>query len=192
MIDLGQLTIVELGALICESLRAEGVPTTLSGGACAEIYSNKKYVTGDLDFVVNYFWPRYSQIIERVMSALGFEKKGRIFINKMVAYSVEFPPGPLSVGEDYQIQPVELELKTGLLSLLSPTDSAKDRLAGYFHGNDAQCLEQALMICQMNEVDMDNIRRWATNEGRPDRFKEFELRMSAKTEKTISKRTRRE
>jgi hypothetical protein len=62
--------------------------------------------------------------------------------------------------------------------ILSPTDSAKDRLTGYFYGNDAQCLEQAIMICQMNKVRMEDIRLWAKNEGNPDKFKEFERRIS--------------
>jgi hypothetical protein len=152
MEDLGKLTIVELAALICDSLRKEGLRAVLSGGACAEIYSNNKYVTGDLDFVVNYFWPENDKKIERVMAGLGFDKNGRIYINKSVAYSIEFPPGPLSIGEEYQIKPVELKVKTGNLLLLSSTDSAKDRLTGYFYGNDAQCLEQAVIICQMNRV----------------------------------------
>jgi len=141
MTDLSKLSIVELAALICESLKKEGLFATLSGGACAEIYSNNKYVTGDLDFVVNYFWPGNDKIIEQVMSSLGFEKKGRIFTNKSVSYSVEFPPGPVNIGEELQIRPAELKVKTGNLSLLSPTDSVKDRLTGYFYGNDAQCLQ---------------------------------------------------
>jgi hypothetical protein len=144
MTEISKLSIAELAALICESLRRKGLQTTLSGGACAEIYSNKKYVTGDLDFVVNYIWPGNDKIINKVMSELGFRKKGRIYLNvdESVSYSVEFPPGPLSIGEEYHIKPVELKLKNGTLSLLSPADSAKDRLTGYFYGNDAQCLEQ--------------------------------------------------
>ena len=74
---------------------------------------------------------------------------------------------------------MEIKLKTGILSLLSATDSAKDRLTGYFYGNDAQCLEQAVMICQMNKVAIDEIRKWAKKEGRPEKFKEFEQRLSA-------------
>lgn len=109
------------------------------------------------------------------MTSLGFEKKGRVFINKTVAYSVEFPPGLLTIGEEYQIKPVELKLKTGNLSLLSSTDSVKDRLTGYFYGDDAQCLEQAVLICQMNKVDMEEIRRWAKIENRPEKYKEFEM-----------------
>lgn len=119
MIDLTDLTITELAALICDSLKKAGLQATLSGGACAEIYSNNKYVTGDLDFVVNYIWPGNDKIIKQVMTTLGFEKNGRIYLNETVEYSVEFPPGPLSIGEEYKIKPVELKLKTGNLSLLS-------------------------------------------------------------------------
>lgn len=178
MTDVSKFSIVELAALVCESLRKEGLQATLSGGACAAIYSNNRYVTGDLDFVVNYVWPENDKIIERVMSGLGFKKSGRIFVNKSIAYSIEFPPGPLSIGEEYQVKPVELKVKTGNLSLLSPTDAIKDRLTGYFYGNDAQCLEQAVMICRMNKVKMNDIREWAKKEGRPDKFREFERRIT--------------
>lgn len=173
MKKLSELSIVELAAKICEDLKKEGLQATLSGGACAEIYSNSKYVTGDLDFVVNYFWPGNDEKIEKVMTSLGFKRSGRIFINKSIAYSVEFPPGPLSIGEEYQIKPVELKFETGNLVLLSPTDSVKDRLTGYFYGNDAQCLEQAVMICQMNNTDLKEIKRWAKKEDQPDKFNDF-------------------
>jgi hypothetical protein len=181
MIELSKLPIMELAAIICESLKKAGVKATLSGGACAEIYCKSKYVTGDLDFVVNYLWPQNDKIIATVMSTFGFKREGRIFINPIVSYSVEFPPGPLSIGEQYQIQPVEIALKNGNLLLLSPTDSAKDRLTSYLYGNDAQCLDQAVMICQLNDVDLDNIIEWAKHEGRPERFKEFLTKLSKST-----------
>jgi hypothetical protein len=180
MDDLGKLSIIELAALICETLKRAGLQVTLSGGACAEIYSNSKYVTGDLDFVTNYFWPENDKKIEQVMTSLGFKRSGRIYTNNTIAYTVEFPPGPLSIGEQYQIKPIELKLSNGNLSMLSPTDSVKDRLTGYFYGNDAQCLEQAVMICQMNKVEIDEIRDWAKKEDRPEKFKVFEKRFLGK------------
>lgn len=51
-------------------------------------------------------------------------------------------------------------------------------MIGYFYGNDAQCLEQAVMICQMNKVELEDIRKWAKKEGRLDKFKEFEDRFT--------------
>jgi hypothetical protein len=76
------------------------------------------------------------------------------------------------------IKPVEMKLNTGNLSLLSPTDSAKDRLTGYFYGNDNQCLEQAVMICQLNKVEMKNINEWAKHEGQTEKFNDFLKRLS--------------
>jgi hypothetical protein len=177
MHDISKLSIKELAALICECLSAEGVRATLSGGACAEIYSNSRYVTGDIDFVVNYVSPDNDKKTAMVMKRLGFEKSGRIYINQNVSYSVEFPPGPLGIGDEYHIQPVQIKLSTGNLLLLSATDSVKDRLAGYFYANDLQCLEQAIMICQMNDVDMADIHRWAKGEEKPEKLREFERKI---------------
>ena len=70
-----------------------------------------------------------------------------------------------------------MKLSTGNLLLLSATDSVKDRLAGYFYANDAQCLEQAAMICRMNDVDMGNIGKWAKSEGKTEKFEELERRL---------------
>jgi hypothetical protein len=124
--DLSELSIVELAAFICDSLKKEGLQATLSGGACAEIYSNNAYVTGDLDFVVNFIWPENDKIIQRVMSTLGFIKTGRIYINKTVAYSVEFPPGPLCIGEEYMIKPVEMKNINEWAKHEGQTDKFKD------------------------------------------------------------------
>lgn len=178
MKDLSRLSLVELAALICESFKKEGITATLSGGACVEIYSCNNYVTGDLDFIINFVWPENQKKIEQIMSEFGFNKKGRVYLNESIDYSVEFPPGPLGIGEEYGIQPVEMKVKTGTLSLLSPTDSVKDRLTGYFYGNDNQCLEQAIMICKMNNVDLENIRNWAKREDRPEKFNKFERILS--------------
>lgn len=46
MKDLAKLSIIELAAFISESLRKEGLEAILSGGACAEIYSNSSNVCG--------------------------------------------------------------------------------------------------------------------------------------------------
>jgi hypothetical protein len=145
----------------------------LTGGACAQIYSNDNYVTGDLDFVCDYLLIENEKIIDDVMTKLGFIKKGRMFFCDSIEYTVEFPPGPVGAGEEYITKFNILKLKTGNLALLSPTDSVKDRLVGYLYADDLSSLEQALLVCQMNDVDMDNIIKWSKSEGRPEKFKVF-------------------
>jgi hypothetical protein len=173
MTDLKSLSFEEIAALISAKLMEYNVPVVLSGGSCVQIYSRAKYVTGDLDFVSSGM-PGELQKIRKAMADLGFEDKGRIFKHKDISYTVEFPPGPLSVGNDYYIKPVEKELSTGKLKLLSPADSIKDRLAGYFYGNDIQCLEQALMIWEMNPVDLTDVKKWATVERSLKQYANFE------------------
>jgi len=46
---------------------------------------------------------------------------------------------------------------TGVIRIISPTDSVKDRLASYYHFKDRQGLEQAILIAKSNKIDIDNI-----------------------------------
>jgi hypothetical protein len=59
-----------------------------------------------------------------------------------------------------------MELSTGTLTLLSPTDCVKDRLAAFYHWNDRQCLEQALLVIESRKVDLREIRRWSRVENK--------------------------
>src|SRR5438067_13856408 len=87
----------ELAGLLCQTLRNAGITVTLSGGACVAIWSDGKYVSHDLDFIEEGPVPR--RRIRGVLSKLGFEEKGRHFIHPEVNFIVEFPTGPLMVGD---------------------------------------------------------------------------------------------
>lgn len=54
--------------------------------------------------------------------------------------------------------------------MLSPTDCVKDRLCGFFHWNDRQSLDQAIMVAQRKKVDMGEIERWAVKERMREQF----------------------
>lgn len=87
----------ELGAYICTKLEEQGIKTVLSGGACAEIYSHGKYTSDDID-LINRYNAKEAQIRE-VMLALGFKEHNRYYIHDDTAYFIEFPRGPLGVGD---------------------------------------------------------------------------------------------
>ena len=72
-------------------------------------------------------------------------------------FYVEFPPGPLSLGGELPAATNEIELPTGKLELLSPTDCVKDRLAAYYHWKDRQGLEQAALVAEEKDIDLDEI-----------------------------------
>jgi hypothetical protein len=112
------------------------------------------------------------------MQELGFEEQGRHFIHPDTDLFVEFPPGPLSVGEEPVKEVREIRLETGLLRLISPTDCVKDRLAAYYHWNDAQSLEQAVLVASSAEVDLGEVERWSKVEGKGNEFSRIRYRLA--------------
>lgn len=162
------MTQAELGAYLQSHLDAQGIDVVLSGGAVVAIYTSGKYVSRDLDLVNRYAATRKD--IRRAMEELGFREVGRRFEHAETEFFVEFPPGPLSIGEKHIIKIEQLHLDTGILRLISPTDCVKDRLAWYYHYGDKQCLEQAIMVAKDQQVDVQEIRNWSESEGKLEEF----------------------
>jgi hypothetical protein len=169
---IGEMSQPEIGAYIHTHLRNRGIDVVLSGGAAVGIYSAGKYVSQDLDLVRGY--AASLRAIAAAMGEIGFkEADGRYFKHPDTKHFVEFPPGPLTVGEEPVRQVDEIVLSTGTLRVISPTDCVKDRLAAYYHFGDRQALTQASMVASQNQVDIKEIRRWSKGEGQPGKFKEF-------------------
>jgi hypothetical protein len=165
------MTQVELGAYVQSYLSKKGIDVVLSGGAAVAIYTSGKYVSLDLD-LVNRYSVKHS-IISAAMQELGFTQKGRHFVHPDSEFIVEFPPGPLSIGEEFITNIEEIETDTGILRVISPTDCMKDRLAWYYHFGDMQCLSQATLLSIDHRIDMEEIRRWSEGEGKLDDFVEI-------------------
>jgi hypothetical protein len=168
MKSVGKMTQGELGAFIQSQLRDKEIEVILSGGAAVAIYSNNKYVSKDLDLVNIYGVNR--RRIRATMTAIGFYEEGRYFRHPQSQFFVEFPPGPLAIGEEPVKQIIEKKLSTGVLKVISPTDCVKDRLAAYYHWSDQQSLAQAILVAQRNKINLDEIRRWSLAEGKRDEF----------------------
>ena len=175
MKSIKRMTEVELAALVATRLRRAGIEVVLSGGTCVSIYSGRRYVSMDLDLVNVKFAGRRQ--IRESMAELGFNERGRSFAHPDAPYLVEFPPGPLAVGEEPVRRVDEMKVSTGLLKLLSPTDCVKDRLAWFFHCADRQCLEQAALVAEANDVDLREIRRWSASEGKLVEFERIRRRL---------------
>lgn len=125
----------------------------------------------DLDFVNAMFTKRNR--IKTVMESLGFHEKNRYFRHPDTALLVEFPPGPLGVGEEPVKQIDQLKTATGILRLISPTDCVKDRLSWYYHDADTECLRQAILVTKHNAIDLKEIERWSGVEGKAGLFKKI-------------------
>jgi hypothetical protein len=167
------MTLAELAAYVQTQLRLDGIDVVLSGGATVSFYSGNKYVSKDVD-LINVRFAKRSKV-KAAMENLGFQEKGRYFEHADSKFLVEFPDGPLSVGEEPVKEINEVDLATGMLRVISPTDCVKDRLCAYYFWNDQQGLAQAVLVTKSQTVDLDEIKRWSKVEGKS---KEFEIFIS--------------
>ncbi len=171
MKSIGKMTQGELAAYIDSHLRQKDINVVLSGGATVAVYSENKYVSKDLDFISRFL--KDDAAIRSAMSELGFEREGKYYFHEQTPYFVEFITGPPSVGDEPIGEIREIEMATGILRIISPTDSVKDRLASYYHWKDRQGLEQAVLVAKSNEVDLEEVKEWSRKEGKLAEFHEF-------------------
>lgn len=143
--------------------------TVLVGGACVTIYSDNHYLSYDLDFVTF----ETSSKIKKALSELGFMPKGKYFSRTDCPYFIEFVSPPIAVGDELVNKFQILDTPFGKIELLTPTDCVKDRLASFFHWNDRQALEQAILVFHDQKISLKEIQRWAKAENHLDKFKEF-------------------
>jgi hypothetical protein len=162
------ISLKDLAIYISDYLRKNGIDTVLSGGACVTIYTDNKYLSYDLDFVLQVYIDR--KRIKTVMEKIEFQEEGRSFKHKDTRYYIEFLSPPISVGGEPVKVISSIEEGNRILRLLSPTDCVKDRLAAFFHWDDRQSLDQAILVCRDKNVDLKEIERWSLNEGMKNKF----------------------
>ncbi len=156
--------------MVTVKLTEKGVDAILVGGACVSIYTGNRYVSSDLDFVST----ATIKEISSALSELGFERKSsRHFERKDCPFFLEFVSPPAAIGSE----PVKglnvIRTRRGRIFLLTPTDSVKDRLAAYYHWNDPQSLEQAVLLAEAQEIDFKEVKRWSKKEGHEEKYAVF-------------------
>jgi len=119
-----EMSVGEFGAYVAGHLKSSGVDVVLTGGSCVTIYSNNRYTSYDLDFVSDRGADKKK--IKLTLLSLGFYEKNRYFVHPQSKFFVEFPSGPLAVGDEPVREIVELEFATGRLRVLSPTDCVNE------------------------------------------------------------------
>ena len=173
MKNISEMSMEELAAYVCDILEKEGIETVLSGGCCVELYSKGRYTSDDIDLIDRYNGGHRK--IKEIMEKIGFKeyKMKRYFVHKDTSLFIEFPRGPLGVGDEPVKEVATRTTDTGTLKLLTPTDCIKDRLSAYYHWDDKQSLDQAIWVAQENDFDMNAIELWSEKEGIIDKFKDF-------------------
>lgn len=153
-----------------DALRRFGIRAVLSGGACASLHSGGIYQSQDADFVI--VGKCTVTELDDAMASVGFRREQSRYVRDGIRFFVEFPAGPLGIGQDFQITPVWRSMRGARMLTLSATDSCRDRLAAFYHWKDRQALTAAVAIALRHRVRMKRIREWS---GEEDSATEFDL-----------------
>ena len=163
MKDFSATSITELAAEVAEHLQNHGIEVVLVGGLAVEIYTENLYLTKDIDMVnTNYSAPK---AIHSAMAEIGFYKQGRVYVNDTTDITVEFPPGPLSVGDQLIKNTTHTQVANKRVPILTVEDVIKDRLAAYIHWQDRQSLIQATAILLKHQLTPDGFESFCQQEG---------------------------
>ena len=178
-IDWEKVTLRKFAELISAELNNNNIKAVLVGGACVSIYSRNKYQSQDLDYIS----PDSTEKISEALKKLGFTKKGnfRHFSNVNCPFYIEFPPGPIALGNEFPKKYNEL----ASITLLTPTDCVKDRLAAFYHWNDEQSLEQALLVARKQKVNLAAIKKWSQDENNKEKYNRFIYLLKKKKQPTV-------
>ena len=162
---------------VCSALARQGFVAVLTGGSAATYYAPEAYQSHDLDFVLTL----RGADGERVLEALGYERRGDFYVHDVSPFPLEFPPGPLAIGKDLVTTWSTIERGDEVLHVLTPTDSCRDRLASYLFWNDLSGLEQAraVHLARPEEVDLRTLSDWCAREGHAQKFELYEARWRA-------------
>ena len=169
--NFNKMSTLEIAAYICQQLLDIDVKTTLSGGFCVEIYSFGEYSSMDIDLIDQSIFKHNE--IKKKMQELGFSEEGKHFRHPDTKYTVEFPASPLAIGSELVKEIAEIETEYGVLRLITPTDSVKDRLIAYYAWNDDRSLEQAILVAINNDIDLENVKTWSEKEQELEKYEHF-------------------
>jgi hypothetical protein len=156
-------SLADVAVAVGDALRRAGIRAILTGGACANLYSGGACQSLDADFVLA--GPCTTEYLDRALAMLGFERQRDRYVHRLLPFFVEFPRGPLAIGEDFRIRPVWRSRRAAKTLALSATDACRDWLAAFYHWNDRQSLAAAVAIAVRSRVALGKVRDWSRSEG---------------------------
>lgn len=168
------MTIVQIAFEIGTALAQENVVAVLSGGGAATTYAPDAYQTRDLDFILQSTRTKADPVLR-----LGFRPIGRsgMFEHPDVPFTLEFPQGPLAVGDEVIETWHTLHEEDRVLNVISPTDCVRDRLAAAIHWRDERSIDQAVAVALLHTIDLGIVEAWCEREGGRWTFDAFAMRL---------------
>lgn len=146
---------------VCTALGRGGITAVLTGGSAATVYAPAVYQSRDADFVITMNAAGGATILEQ----LGYVGRGGTYAHAENQYTLEFPRGPLAIGDDLIRTWDTLRKGDRVLHILSRTDCVRDRLMWFYVQNDRSALAAAIGVAGSGAIDADLVRSWSAREG---------------------------
>ena len=150
------------------------VTAVMMGGSAATYYAPEAYQSKDIDFIITMHSPGGQD----ALAALGYRPSGDYYLHAESPFPLEFPAGPLMVGDERIERWDTSRRRDEVLHVLTPTDSCRDRLAAFMFWNDFSALDQALAVygARRDDTDLKLIGRWCRRAGHADKYDLFLMR----------------
>jgi hypothetical protein len=164
-------TLGELASIVSGALEAGQLPAVLTGGAAVALWSEGELQSFDLDFIAT----GDDKALSVVMNKLGFHKAGKNYVHLQTSFFVEFPAGPVAVGQELAAQKdiVSLATQWGAVRIISPTFTVMDRLSQFYHWHDRAALAQAVEVASRHGVRLPRIAKWSATENMHEKYRLF-------------------
>jgi hypothetical protein len=178
-------TLADVCYAVAGALAGTRIEAVLCGGSAATMYAPQSYFSYDADFVLDN--DDDLNTVAAALSTIGLKREGRsrIFSHPTCRFTVDFPKGPLGIGNEY-VRDVSLMQRGGVtLRIVTRTDCIRDRLAHYYYWNDQGALEAAIAVAKVDPKDtnLQLIRDWTEREDPIliAKFEEFAKRLNETT-----------
>jgi len=170
-------SLTDVAYAVCTALDRAGSRAVLTGGSAATFYAPEAYQSFDLDFVLVFSAEAGGA---EALRQLGFSERGGTYWHARSKFSLDFPRGPLAIGDELITSWSTVRRRHDVLHVLTPTDCCRDRLASWLFWNDFAGLEQALAVWRARraEVDLARIERWCRAEGQAKKYELFKSRLA--------------
>jgi hypothetical protein len=159
-----EATLRDVAFAIGTALDREGAHAVLCGGSAATFYAPDVYQSEDLDFVLT-FGSDDGPAARKALESLGYRFKSGMFFHEASHFTVEFPRGPLAIGNDIVTETETVREGDRILHIVSATDVVRDRLNKYAAWDDFSALRAAIGVALEVRVDLDAVRDFMRRAG---------------------------
>ena len=156
-------SLLDVAFATCTALHDAGIEAILCGGSAATYYTSD-YQSQDADFVLRV--AVNGKAIDGALATIGFARsRSNVYSHPSSSFTVEFPPGPLTIGRKILTQWRTTRRDSDILHVIEPEDCVCDRFLHFWAWRDRSAREAALSVARADSaLDLSAIDAWAENE----------------------------